>query len=116
MHPWAETFKSAARGLSDRERATLSTPAAAKPAFVRVKNDVSGIVSSDREGMMQIFGEMPDLCRAARHSGERDAPLHGLPRDGAPRRRGRHNAATGVSAKRRRDRETRRATIRCATC
>jgi HK97 family phage portal protein len=62
MHPWAETFKSAARGLSDREREVLSTPAAAKPAFVRVKNDVSGIVSSDQQGMMQIFGEMPTFA------------------------------------------------------
>lgn len=56
MHPWAETFKSAARGLSDRERATLNLAPAAKPAFVQVRDDV---VSSDREGMMQIFGELP---------------------------------------------------------
>jgi HK97 family phage portal protein len=59
MHPWAETFKSAARGLNDRERATLNVPAAAKPAFIQPRNDV---VSSDREGMLQIFGEAPSFA------------------------------------------------------
>jgi phage portal protein BeeE len=59
MHPWAETFKSAARGLSDRERATLNSLPAPKPAFVQVRDDV---VSSDREGMMQIFGEVPTFA------------------------------------------------------
>jgi HK97 family phage portal protein len=59
MHPWADTFKSAARGLNDRERATLNAPANPKPAYVQVRNDV---VSSDREGMLQIFGEQPTFA------------------------------------------------------
>lgn len=52
MHPWADTFKRAARGLSDSERAALALPARPKPAFVR-----DSIVSSDSQGMLQIFGE-----------------------------------------------------------
>lgn len=64
MHPWADTFKSAARGLSDQERATLNAPALAKPAFVQVKNDITGIVSSDQQGMMQIFGDQSTYAGA----------------------------------------------------
>ena len=51
MHLWEQTFKRAARGLSDTERAVIATPARRSAA---VRNDV---VSSDREGMASIFGD-----------------------------------------------------------
>lgn len=54
MHAWEETFKRAARGLSDAERAVLAAPARGR-SLPRL--NASGVVSSDREGMMSIFGD-----------------------------------------------------------
>lgn len=51
MHVWADTFKRAARGLSEAERATLNAPV--DRPHVAAANSV---LSSDREGMMEIFG------------------------------------------------------------
>lgn len=49
MHAWADTFKNAARGLSDRERAVLSAPARLRPQ--------NAVASSDTQGMMELFGD-----------------------------------------------------------
>ena len=55
MHIWEQTFKRAARGLSETERAVIASPA--KGRSVPRLNASSMAVSSDREGMMSIFGD-----------------------------------------------------------
>jgi HK97 family phage portal protein len=58
MHVWADTFPRAAAGLSIAERRVLEHAPAAKPAWT-AKNTV---VSSDREGMMEMFSVKPSAA------------------------------------------------------
>lgn len=54
MHAWEKTFPNAARGLSDGQRAQLNARVERPAWAVAPRADV---VSSDREGMMSIFGD-----------------------------------------------------------
>jgi len=54
MHAWQATFKRAARGLSEAERAVIETPVKSGGA-ARPRAD---IVSSNSDGMMSIFSDL----------------------------------------------------------